>query len=379
MNIHWVGPYLPENSRSGADLRSFHLMKGLKEAGANLTGEFLGQHGTEAERFFDDLTIYSVSSFRRGLRSIGSGVLGNPFTYGKYYHPDILDDVPEKGIMYFDHLHTTVNFHDNIERPVWLDEHNLEFRLWEQYADRAGGVLSYPLNFEAKRVFRYEMSVLDDVDGFSIPSEVELNRLPEELSNRGTAVPNGVAPAWLEDGEKRVGQSIKELGTIGFIGKYDWLPNRRGVQQFLDGVWRQLHEEIPSLDFILAGSAPPTGWDTYDGVRTLGYVEHSRDFFNQIDALVVPLDVGAGTRIKVLESLARGIPVIGTEKAVEGIEVDGLRPAATIEELYDLIGHWHQNLSGLEAIRDRGYRTMDDRYRWPRIARTLHEGLLGVM
>lgn len=372
MNIHWVGPYLPENSRSGADLRSFHLMKGLKKSGATLTGEFLGQHGTDAKGLFDDLTIYSVSSFRRVLRSIGSGVLGNPFTYGKYYHPDLLKGVPEETLIYFDHLHTTVNFRESLEQPVWLDEHNLEFRLWEQYAQRAGGLLSHPLNFEAERVFRYEMSVLADVDGFSIPSSVELNRLPDELSSRGTVVPNGVAPAWLDDGRTRVGQSIGELGTIGFIGKYDWPPNRRGVQQFLDQVWTRLREEVPSMNFVLAGASPPSSWESYDGVETLGYVDRSRDFFNRIDALVVPLDVGAGTRIKVLESLARGVPVIGTEKAVEGIEVDGLRPAPDIEDLHESIVRWRNDLATLGTVRDRAYQVMENRYGWPDIARTLY-------
>jgi glycosyltransferase involved in cell wall biosynthesis len=378
LKVFWIGPYLPADEGSGADLRSYHLMKGLADAGVRLEGAFLDHHGRGAEPFFETVHYYSSGSIMKGLRAIGSGVLGAPFNYGKYYHPDLLEHRDPDQLLYVDHLHLTINCEDQPEGLTWLDEHNLEFRLWDQYASCLDPLRSALVNWESQRVFRYEMDVLDSVDGFSIPSRLERDILPDPLSGKGRVVCNGVAPEWLEGGRRRVRESVDTLDTIGFIGKYDWPPNRRGVQQFLETVWTQREgSDFPST-LRLAGSSPPSSWEDIEGVHCPGYVDKSKDFFDAIDALVVPLDVGAGTRIKVLEAFSRGVPVLATEKAVEGIDVGWLPVAESIPDLRRLIDQSLQSTDQVQSTREQAFEFVASHHRWPELAGNLHEALLEV-
>lgn len=378
MDIYWIGPYMPVPDRSGADLRSFYLLRELKRNGARIWGSFLGRHGSDSESFFERHEVIESNAVMKYVRAGLGGVLGVPFNYGRYFDPALDLDVPSGAIVYVDHLHMTVNKPAHGERPFWLDDHNLEYELWEEYCQRRGGLLKPILRWEARRIKVYECDQIYASSGTALPSEHQVLQLPETIRDRVHVIPNGVPEEWLREGERRLAESPGRLRRLGFVGSYKWLPNRRGIEQFLNSVWPAFRTEVPELELLLAGADAPSNWDRKEGVRVLGYVDSTRSFFDQIDALVVPLEIGSGTRLKILEAFARGVPVISTLKGAEGLELSDqttLLEAPEISALNEPLRKALESPSVLDEQRQAGHRQVREHYTWDQIGARLFRKL----
>lgn len=375
MKLFWIGPYCPMPGGSGADLRSYYLMRELARRGVTMEGWFLGSHGTDCEPFLQEMTVTPVSTFRSWLRAARRRLEGVPFSYGRYDHPPLSAAIPEDRLLYVDHLHMSVNHPPDRAAPVWLDNHNLEHRLWEEYARMVNPGWGALLAPEVRRVRAYEIEVLEAVDGSGLPWTGAAGSLPPSARAGIHSVPNGVPEVWLESGRRRLQEGFPPPDVYGFIGGYRWPPNRQGTRRFLDHVWDQHRDRHPRDRLLLAGDGAPGGWSDRDGVETIGYVQDSADFFERIDVLVVPLEMGAGTRLKVLEAAARGIPFLSTEKGVEGLELPGLETAGSVPGLIDLMRRSKQDPERFERQRSVSHRAVRERYRWETIGDRLHRAL----
>jgi glycosyltransferase involved in cell wall biosynthesis len=87
-------------------------------------------------------------------------------------------------------------------------------------------------------------------------------------------------------------------------------------------IWPQLATQFPNLDFKIVGRDPPASVKTLAGPRIFvtGTVDDVRPFYHQAFALLVPMRVGGGTRLKILEAMAAEVPVISTRLGAEGLD-----------------------------------------------------------
>lgn len=133
---------------------------------------------------------------------------------------------------------------------------------------------------------------------------------------------------------------------IGYIGAYNPL-NLQGLQWFLREVWPVVLAECPDAEFQVAGSI--CRWlEPSDTVKLLGKVPDVSQFHADCLCTVNPMPQGTGLKIKTVESLACGRPVVGTRSACEGLGSffgKGLVRAETATEFADGIVHWLQNPS----------------------------------
>ncbi len=106
------------------------------------------------------------------------------------------------------------------------------------------------------------------------------------------------------------------------IGAMDWLPNLEGVENFLNNIFPIIIQKYPSIHLHLAGKSMPRDFTKYksDHVTIHGQVEDAVEFISQYDVLIVPILSGSGIRIKILEAMAEGKPVISTSAGIEGIK-----------------------------------------------------------
>jgi glycosyltransferase involved in cell wall biosynthesis len=145
-----------------------------------------------------------------------------------------------------------------------------------------------------------------------------------------------VAPLSLDPGHYPVA-SLDGPPTAGLIGTAAWPPTAEAIQTLLQDVWPCVQREAPSARLVVAGR----GTAELGGI---GGVESARDFFQGLSLLLYPLRRGSGMKVKVLEAMASGVPVVTTPSGAEGIEpTDGVvvleRPrdlaAAAVELLTD--------------------------------------------
>jgi glycosyltransferase involved in cell wall biosynthesis len=112
--------------------------------------------------------------------------------------------------------------------------------------------------------------------------------------------------------------------TVGFIGTGTWPPAAAAAKRLVFRVWPHVRRNYPEARLLIAGRGTDAlGLPEGDGVEVMGAVPTASAFFGQLSLLLYPVERGSGMKVKVLEALASGVPVVTTESGVEGIEADG--------------------------------------------------------
>ena len=200
-----------------------------------------------------------------------------------------------------------------------LRAHNVEHEIWEGLvrSERRGPRRLY-LGHLAKRLREYEIAHLNEVDAVVPVTREDADSFRRLGSTRSLHVaPVGIETAGYPD---RSGHG--DAQTLVFLGALDWRPNLEAVRWFLESVWPLVRRAVPAACFHVAGSNPPRGLEGIaraDGVRFLGRVPDARDFLASGAAMVVPLLSGGGVRVKIIEAMALGVPVVSTRLGATGI------------------------------------------------------------
>jgi glycosyltransferase involved in cell wall biosynthesis len=115
-----------------------------------------------------------------------------------------------------------------------------------------------------------------------------------------------------------------QLPRLLMLGSYAYPPNRHGIERFVEMVLPLLRKVIPDVEILIAGAnqnrlkfaaKPPPG------VRLLGFVEDLNELYAQASAVVCPIYSGGGTRVKIIEAAAYGMPIVSTTIGAEGIDL----------------------------------------------------------
>ncbi|MGB3715264.1 MAG: glycosyltransferase family 4 protein [Candidatus Promineifilaceae bacterium] len=167
---------------------------------------------------------------------------------------------------------------------------------------------------------------LGDIDGISVPSERERDILLGLLS-RGdhtgkcvALIPNGI------DAEYTVGPSVmKDPATLVYQGSLKFAANLDAMEFFLSEIMPLIQQHSPHIVLRITGRFDGVDLSRIRGnasVELTGYISDVSDTVSAATVCVIPLRFGSGTRIKALESMALGTPVVSTAKGVEGIDVE---------------------------------------------------------
>ena len=206
-----------------------------------------------------------------------------------------------------------------------LHGHNAEYVMWRRQAEREGNPLLRALiALEYRRVRRYEASILPRFDAVFAVSEadrqalIELGARPERLR----LLPNLPDPALLER------PTLTYAATeplILYFGTLSWQPNLQGIAYLLRTVFPLVRQRLPEVRLVIAGrEAPP--WlrrlaRRTAGVEFLGPVEEAEPMYLRARLFIEASGSGGGTRLKVLNALARGLPVVASPEGAEGLNL----------------------------------------------------------
>jgi glycosyltransferase involved in cell wall biosynthesis len=203
-----------------------------------------------------------------------------------------------------------------------LDQHNIEFDLVRQMAKIEHG-FARRLHNSANwpKIRREEMSAWRQFDGVSFTSALDEQRARSLVpSVRSTVIPNAVDVEHF----KPAGDDPSSDGcTVLFFGAINYYPNIDGLLFFLREVWPRLLPSHPRARLKIVGQHPTPEILAHSGprVEVAGLVDDVRRHLAQAAVVIVPLRLGGGTRLKVLESMAMARPVVSTSIGAEGIDV----------------------------------------------------------
>lgn len=219
------------------------------------------------------------------------------------------------------------------EIPCYIRSHNVEFEIWEGLAQGTGNALvRWYLNKLAKDLKRFEMDAYNKSDGVLTITEDDKT----ELQKIGITKPMEHFPVSVSIPEHTHDYSNKELFHLGAM---NWRPNVEAVDTALKylPVWL---EKDPDIRFTIAGMQSKERYDHLenDSITVAGFVEDIMEFVGSQGILVAPIQSGSGVRIKILEMMAYGIPVITTTLGAQGIvDTSGLTLADDHQSLAEAV------------------------------------------
>lgn len=231
----------------------------------------------------------------------------------------------------FDALHVelaTFQFVDGLRRrhaqrpfAVVLDQHNVESALLADHCSRGefGWLTPAVAALECGRTRAYESRACAAADVVVTISEGDADAI-RELTG-GKAKVRTVAPV-ISAGEPADGAPRPAGESVLFVGQLSWLPNQEAIRWFCESVLPQVRKSHPDVrvDVVGGGASPEfTKWLAAAGVRPLGYVEDLGAAYDEARVAIAPFLTGGGVRIKLLEAMARGVPLVSTAVGAKGL------------------------------------------------------------
>lgn len=333
MKILMVSPYLPSPTL-GNRARSYHLLRMLAR---HHTVSLLAMNvdiAIEAsysisllENFLYRIEVIRHSTLHAKLRKLVNVICGKS---------NIVDEHTTKGMqsaldLLFARDHYDVVLFEcaliaNHRLPehvkVILDQHNIEHELLQRaYLHETDWLRKWYTWREGRLVKPIEIELCRKADAVAVTSERERLLLKSVLPRSIIeVVPNGVDIEYFHGN-----YSEQEVdGRIIFTGSMGYHPNADAVLLFAQKCWPLIREHIPGATWQIVGKDPlPDVWKLAElsGVTVTGSVADVRPYFAEAMVAIVPLLVGSGTRLKILEAMAMRKAVVSTSLGCEGLSV----------------------------------------------------------
>ena len=256
-----------------------------------------------------------------------------------------------------------------------LDEHNVEYRVlertWRQERDPIRRVYTH---VQADKFRRDELAACRRADAVLTTSETDREVLAPALAGMPMrVVPNGVDTEFFSPTDQP-----EDPTRLLFTGAMNYAPNADGVGYFCSEIWGHIRAARPSTSLAIVGKEPPPHVRHLadDRIVVTGTVPDVRPWMRQASVFVVPLRVGGGTRLKILEALACGRAVVSTSLGCEGLEVtDGkdILVADTASKFADAVLRCLGDPGLRRALGRQGRAVVERRYRWEAIAKDLSD------
>lgn len=204
-----------------------------------------------------------------------------------------------------------------------LFQHNVETMIWRRHVETAADPFrKWYFERQAERMFAFERDVSRAVAQVVTVSPVDAALTREMFCvTQVSEVPTGV------DVESFMPPaSSAAIADVVFVGAMDWLPNIDGVRYFTTEILPLIRRRRPECTFAIVGRTPAhevraaAAGDAK--ILVTGTVPDVRPYFWGSRLCVVPLRIGGGTRLKIYEAMAAGIPVVSTSIGAEGLCVE---------------------------------------------------------
>jgi glycosyltransferase involved in cell wall biosynthesis len=255
--------------------------------------------------------------------------------------------------------------------------HNVESLIWRRYhAAEANPLRRWYIGQQRRKMERFERRAYSGVARVVAVSAEDARLIRDEFGGRGVdVVDNGIDRAYFE-----AVQPARNPKQILFLGSFYWRPNRDAVDLLLGRIFPAVRAADPAARLVLVGSRPPDSVvrraAQAEGVEIHADVPDVRPFLASSQVMVVPLRIGGGSRLKILEALAAGLPVVSTRVGAEGLEITPGRHYVAADEPEELVAALVEGLrdpSGLERLASAARPFVLNRYDWDALAGRLEE------
>ncbi|MCW5934703.1 MAG: glycosyltransferase [Fimbriimonadia bacterium] len=290
-----------------------------------------------------------------------------PFRVQKFWQPAMIElyqrwlGENEYDVLHYNHLATTRYWElarDHSAIKV-CTEANVEWEIFARYAESSSSRLQrWAAARETQRLRQFETNILNRMDGVIALSE----RDREILQSDGVKTPIHIFRRPMEVAEPPVTTFAQADPTVISLGRLEET-RTHGTLWFAEQVWDRVLAKVPNAQWRIIGADPPASIRALHGTRNIqveGFLEDLTPALQKSRACIIPLLIGGGIRIKILDMLSVGMPCVSTQIGAQGLENDGVwvadEPEAFAKGVAKVLtdeAHWtHMQRAGQQFIRD---------------------------
>jgi polysaccharide biosynthesis protein PslH len=336
MRILYIATMYPLPVNNGVKMRVWSLLCAIANAGHEIALATFAEPeeagGTEQElrKVCKDSDIVvrhmaSLSGSTNYLARLSAVLSPSPFAIERFRSDEMRTCLERRllsgafDVVLCDNIYTTVNLPPT-SLPVLMNSHNVEHLILQRYVEQEGNPFkALYARLEAGKLRRFEAATYKRAVLVMVCSRLDAELIEQLCPGLKTVIaPNVVDVREYEMAEE------EDPFTILYQGGMDWFPNRDAVEYFVRAIFPLVQREIPSARLVAAGRNPtPEFRARFSDVPALQFTGTLRDLrpvIAKAAVCVVPLRIGSGTRLKILEGGAMGKAMVSSTIGAEGLD-----------------------------------------------------------
>lgn len=333
--ILMLTPYLPYPPVSGGRMRTYSLVKRLAQD-YDITLVCFGRpeektFDLEPMREFCELIVIDRPSSPSVKKAAFLSVTTiKPLTMQLYHTVEMQQTIQRLlNERTFDAIHVESfymlqNIPPDTQIPLLLSEPAIEYIAWWRHAQVAQSLVQRPgLALEALKMRIFEPRAWKKADLVGAMSEIDAKIIQKAAPGVKTVLtPNGVDVDYFQPGSGE-----RDAANAIFMGDYKYFPNTDAALYFIEAILPLIRAKRPDFTLTLLGKDPAPelvdlSKQSDSGVIVTGLVDDTRPYLTQATMFVCALRSGSGTRFKLMEALACGLPVVSTAVGCEGLNAE---------------------------------------------------------
>lgn len=258
--------------------------------------------------------------------------------------------------------------------PIVIVAHNVESQIWLRRA-------LHGRNFAQKIFFRlqawkmdsFERRAMENAHAVTAVTELDAQVMRQWANESVTVVPNGVDLKSYNEAYE-----LERENEILSVASLDWFPNVDAIEYFVNEILPLVQRNHPTAVLRVVGRRPAGSLkerlSKVPGVDFVGEVADVRPYLDRASVIVVPLRIGGGSRLKILEALAAGKAVVSTSIGAEGLGLTSGREMRIADSSDDFASQVSELLASKETRRRlgaAGRKRVVEQYGWDGISRVL--------
>ncbi|WP_353948972.1 glycosyltransferase [Sporolactobacillus sp. Y61] len=335
MNILFLNNLLPYPLDNGGKINTYNTIKALSK---NNNVDLLSFINDESERvnikrlntLCDRIQVVKKTVIRGTSTStfvkdyIMSFFTPLPYVINKFYSKEmeklIIQYQGERNydLIYVNHLSMMV-YNKSFYAKVLLHEQNVESKIFGRFIRETKNPVKKILGYnEYLKLKKFEIKMLNKSDCVIALSSIDKNEFQQMLNDKADKI--HVIAIHIDADLLAFDHHSDQKINLLFMGTMSWYPNQDGIIWFLKNCFPQLDPQ--KFNLFVCGSNPPEEvleYETEKNITVTGYVDDIDDYMKYCDIGIVPLFIGSGQRVKIIESFAKGLPVVSTSIGAEGI------------------------------------------------------------
>ena len=388
MRILFLSPTVPFPLTDGGRIRVYNLLKQIAQK-SDVTLLALETQPTDADGIAElqtlGIQVHLVPNAPT-LPRVSLGTLtkaffkGQPITVARYDVPTYRQKLKELltneifDLVHYEMFHIA-QFHTETDLPGVLSQQNVDSAIWRRLCSETINPFYKFAYWTQQLAFqRYERLLSPKFDAVTCTSDIDAAVFAQHCAKDAIKIiPNGV-----DITHYRPDFTAEAPAHLIYIGSMDWYPNEDAVAFFAEEVLPSIQSKVPNVQFSIVGGNPSARVQKLaeqEGVTVTGRVPEIKPYFAEATVFVVPLRIGSGTRLKILEALAMGKAIVSTSVGAEGLDLrDGEEifiadePAAFTDAVTRLL----TDAELRRRIGENGRARVEQDYDWRSIGEKLH-------